>query len=121
MPAVASEAPPALSPVATVMVAVMILASCTTYEESTSSGSGQRLWIRSETVDCVGEAAQKCLLVRETADGPEEYFYDTIDGFDYVPGFTYVIDVEITEIDDPPADGSSLAYRLIEIVETTPA
>jgi hypothetical protein len=28
-----------------------------------------------------------------------------------------VIDVEITEIEDPPADASSLQYTLVEIVE----
>jgi len=30
-----------------------------------------------------------------------------------------VIDVEITEVDDPPADGSSLSYRLVSIVSET--
>lgn len=32
----------------------------------------------------------------------------------------YVLEVEITEVKDPPADGSSLHYRLVRTVESTP-
>ncbi len=79
-----------------------------------------RLWVSAETVECEGVGPQTCLQVAESADGPTEYFYDSIEGFTHEAGTSYVIDVEITEVDDPPADGSSLAYRLVSIVESSP-
>ena len=78
-----------------------------------------RLWIKGETVDCVGEAPQTCLQVADSEDGEYLYFYDAIEGFSFEEGTSYVIDVEISEVADPPADGSSLSYRLIEIIEMT--
>ncbi len=78
-----------------------------------------RLWIKGETVDCIGEAPQTCLQVAEAEDGEYLYFYDAIEGFSFEEGTSYVIDVEITEVADPPADGSSLAYSLIEIIEAS--
>ena len=79
-----------------------------------------RIWIAPETVDCVGVGPQKCLLVKESEDAEWGFFYDGIDGFTFVEGVSYVIDVEITEIEDPPADASSLEYRLIRVVEEIP-
>ncbi|MGI9599312.1 MAG: DUF4377 domain-containing protein [Acidimicrobiales bacterium] len=79
----------------------------------------KRLWIAAETVECVGVGPQTCLLVAESADGPSEYFYDSIEGFTHEPGTSYVIDVEVSEVVDPPEDGSSRSYRLIEIIEST--
>lgn len=76
-----------------------------------------RLWIKPELADCVGVAPQKCMQVAESADGDYEFFYDQIVGFDYVEGTSYVIDVAIQPVENPPADGSSLLYTLIEIVE----
>jgi len=76
-----------------------------------------RLWIGPELVECEGVAPMMCMQVAESEDGAYEYFYDEIEGFDYQEGTTYVIDVEITEIEDPPADASSLKYTLVEIVE----
>lgn len=76
-----------------------------------------RLWIGPERVECEGVAPMMCLQVAESADGEYEFFYDEIAGFDYQEGTSYVIDVEITEVEDPPADASSLQYTLVEIIE----
>lgn len=88
-----------------------LVAGCATAEEST------RLWIGPELVECEGVAPMMCMLVAESEDGEYEYFYDEIAGFDYQEGTSYVIDVEITEVEDPPADASSLQYTLVEIIE----
>ena len=80
-----------------------------------------RLWIEPQLVDCEGVAPQKCMVVAESADGETELFYDDIEGFDFVEGTTYVIDVSVEENPDPPADGSSLTYRLVEVIEQTDA
>lgn len=76
-----------------------------------------RMWIKPDLVDCVGEMEQKCMQVAEAEDGEYLWFYDQIDGFEYVEGTTYVIDVRIDEIADPPADGGSLAYTLVKVIE----
>ena len=76
-----------------------------------------RLWIGPERVECEGMAPMTCLQVAESEDGDYQLFYDTIEGFDYQEGTSYVIDVSITEVANPPADASSLQYTLVEIVE----
>ena len=76
-----------------------------------------RLWISPELVDCVGVFEQKCMQIATSANGETEFFYDLIEGFDFVEGTAYVIDVVIEEIEDPPADGSSLLYTLDRIIE----
>lgn len=77
-----------------------------------------RLWIGPELVDCTGVGPQKCMLVRHGPYGEWEYFYSGIEEFTHVEGTSYVIDVVVTEIEDPPADGSSLHYRLVEVLES---
>ena len=76
-----------------------------------------RLWIGPERVECEGVAPMICLQVAKSEDGDYQLFYDTIEGFDYQEGTSYVIDVSITEVENPPADSSSLQYTLVEIVE----
>ena len=76
-----------------------------------------RLWIGPERVECEGVAPMMCLQVAESEDGDYQLFHDTIEGFDYQEGTSYVIDVSITEVENPPADASSLQYTLIKIVE----
>ena len=76
-----------------------------------------RLWIGPERVECEGVAPMMCLQVATSEDGDYQLFYDTIEGFDYQEGTSYVIDVSITEVENPPADAASLQYTLVEIVE----
>lgn len=56
-----------------------------------------RLYVKPERVDCTGEAPQQCLQVAESEDGPYEFFYDSIEGFEFEEGTTYVLDVEVSE------------------------
>ena len=86
-----------------------------------SEGDIVTLYVGPEQVDCVGVASQKCLLVRESTEIDYSYFYSTIEGFDYEPGYNYELLVEKTPIDNPPADSSSIRWTLIEVVEQTPA
>ena len=76
-----------------------------------------RLWIGPERVECEGVAPMMCLQVAESEDGHYQLFYDSIKGFYYQEGTSYVIDVSITEVENPPADASSLQYTLVEVVE----
>ncbi len=99
--------------------------SPTTAETETETASGKdgpvdrvtRLWIKPNLVDCVGEAPQKCMQVAEAEGGEFFYFYDQIGGFTFEEGTTYVLDVQVEEVPDPPADASSLRYTLVDLVE----
>ncbi|MCB9808963.1 DUF4377 domain-containing protein [Candidatus Nomurabacteria bacterium] len=66
--------------------------------------------IAPNTVDCVGVGPMKCLVVNG------EYFYDHINGFDFVEGNEYEIIVARTEREDAPADASIYEYQLVEVI-----
>jgi hypothetical protein len=42
-----------------------------------------------------------------------------IEGFTYVEGFEYTLKVQKTTIKNPPADGSSISFKLIQVVSKT--
>jgi hypothetical protein len=65
---------------------------------------------------CVGVDIQLCLWVSKNGAAPE-YFYDTIESFDYKWGYTYEITAEQKKISRPAADGASITYRLKEIIK----
>ena len=89
-------------------------------EEEEYIPQGTVLRVNSYTETCQGLIEMQCLLVQEGdqigTDG-WEFFYTTIDGFAYEEGFLYDLDVKITEIENPPADASSLRYELIKLIE----
>ena len=74
------------------------------------------MFVGAELADCEGEAPMKCMRVRESQDAEWTYFYDQIEGFTHESGTHYELKVEVTKVDDPPQDGSSLRYKLVEIV-----
>lgn len=79
------------------------------------------LYVGPEEVECTGVAPQTCLQVKLSPDEEYGLFYDTINGFEFEPGFEYVLQVQVEQIENPPADGSSLQYTLIQVVSKTPA
>jgi heat shock protein HslJ len=58
----------------------------------------------------------KCMQVRRSPDEPYRNFYNQISGFEFERGYEYELLVEVTEVPNPPADGSSLRYALKEMV-----
>ena len=77
----------------------------------------KHIYIADHLVDCVGVAPQKCMLVKEKIVDEWTTFYDQIEGFEYEEGYEYLLNVNIKTIKNPPADGSSLKYTLIEVFE----
>lgn len=88
--------------------------SCNSSAEKT-----EKLVIASEQGDCVGVVPMKCLLVKKEGVQNWEFFYNSIEGFNYEPGYEYVLDVKVEKIENPPADGSSLKYILVKEVSKT--
>ncbi len=68
-----------------------------------------------ELQDCVGVGPQTCMIVND------EYFYDSIVGFEYEEGYNYELRVELIDRENPPADASSVIYTLVNLVSKTPA
>jgi len=73
-----------------------------------------------EKVPCEGEGPMECYQVRETPNGEWQLFYQEIEGFDWEPGFVYELQVNVYQVENPPAGGSSLRYELVEVVAKTP-
>ncbi len=84
-----------------------------------SNGQIVTLFVGPERVECTGVTSQMCLQVRLSPDEPYTLFYDTIQGFTHTPGFEYVLQVQVTQVENPPADASSLSYTLVAIVSQT--
>ncbi len=78
------------------------------------------LFVGPERVACEGEGPQECYQVKETAEGEWQLFYSEIEGFEWEPGYLSELRVNVYQVENPPAGGSSLRYELIEIVSKTP-
>ena len=85
-------------------------------EGKDSTGNTITLYVDSEQVDCVGVAPQKCLRAKTDPDGEWQLFYAPIEGFKYEEGFVYELKVDTFDVPNPPADGSSIRYELVEVV-----
>lgn len=96
-------------------------ASASSSASASAEGEVVRMWIAPELVECEGVGPMQCMQVAYTEDGEPELFYSAIDGFRFVEGTTYVVDVRVTPVENPPADGSSRAYTLVEVVSERPA
>ena len=81
----------------------------------------EHIFVGPHRVPCEGSYPQECLQVRRSLTSEWELFYDEIEGFVHVPGTTYELVVAVDQIADPPADASSLRYRLVEVVAATTA
>ncbi len=59
----------------------------------------------------------KCLRVRSSESADWTLFYESVEGFSFEEGFGYELLVERSSVANPPADGSSVRYRLISVVK----
>jgi hypothetical protein len=99
---------------ASIGTAFMLLASC-----SNASGPGDRvltLQVASTKVPCTGMFPTQCLQIRSGPGEPWGLTYGGIEGFTYEPGYEYTLRVSRRTIANPPADGSSVVYRLVAVL-----
>jgi len=100
---------------------LLLFFNCTSKDlnEDTYVPEGTLMRINSYTVPCEGIIEMNCLLLQKGNQiGTEQwdYFYDSIEGFEYEEGFQYDLDVLIKAIENPPADASSIRYQLIRLI-----
>ncbi|MGX9985814.1 DUF4377 domain-containing protein [Chryseobacterium sp. POL2] len=97
---------------------LFVLAQCSV--QTSENTSIKTLFVSAEQKDCSnGAGTQKCMLVREKPTEQWSYFYSNIDGFNYEPGYDYVLTVSTAKIANPPADASSIKYTLIKQISKT--
>ncbi|RKX46103.1 MAG: hypothetical protein DRP64_03730 [Verrucomicrobia bacterium] len=100
--------------------AILALAACSKPAPEQSDPApletgGKILYVGPTMTDCVGVASMTCLMVKGAPEDDYQMFYDSIKGFDYVPGYEYKLRVEVTERENVPEDASKLVYALVEV------
>ncbi len=105
------------------LLSLLFFISCSESSiEAEAEIEGTLFRVNSYTVTCQGLILQECLLIqRGEAIGTQDwtYLYDGINGFEFVPGFIYTLDVKITERDPVPQDVGKYEYALIKILSKT--
>ncbi|OHX66258.1 META domain-containing protein [Flammeovirga pacifica] len=98
----------------TLIIALLATACASTKSPEKNT---KTITVSSQMTDCTGVGPQKCLLIKEDGDTEWKNFYGKIEGFDYQEGTEYIIEVSVSKVDNPPADASSLHYKLEKIVK----
>lgn len=99
------------------LIFLVFLQTCLSPEKENTNIT--RLLIESYTTECQGFILQECYLVKEGDDiseGEWTFFYDTIIGFDYTPGFRYTIEVIKTEHNPLPQDIGKYQYTFLSLI-----
>jgi hypothetical protein len=101
---------------AALLLAAATVASCGGNE------SREETWdVQASEQECYAFAPTLCLQTRESAGSPWGHAYGGISGFHYEMGYRYQVRVRITEVDNPPADGSSETTELVDVLARTAA
>lgn len=93
----------------------------TTQVEESENAMDKTIYVGAQWVDCMGVGPMKCLQVKDTPAGKWQLFYDQIEGFTFEPGFEYVLRVKQEQLQNVPADASSLKWTLVDVIGRTPA
>ncbi|TQV77319.1 DUF4377 domain-containing protein [Aliikangiella marina] len=71
--------------------------------------------IASNKTVCTGLAQRSCLQVNIDGGTQVNNVFESIEGFDFEWGVTSRIQVEVSNLDNPPQDASSVSYELYSI------
>ncbi|WP_176829910.1 DUF4377 domain-containing protein [Tenacibaculum sp. MAR_2009_124] len=103
------------------LILLLISVSCAVNK----TNSHQVIWVNSSKVPCTGVAPMHCMQIQTGNVLNQDnwtLFYDSIEGFDYIPGNIYKLKVSVISLDPDlvPADASTKKYKLIEVISKTP-
>ncbi len=73
--------------------------------------------VAGQRAPCTGVAPGLCLQVRTSPGAPWQLHHGEIEGFTFEPGVESVLRVKELSVDHPPADGSSVRWVLVEVLE----
>jgi heat shock protein HslJ len=83
----------------------------------TSEATEKIIYVNGRTVPCTGVAPQQCWQVKESKSDDWKLLYHGIKGFNYEQGYLYKLQVREEIIANPPADGSSREWVLVDVLE----
>jgi len=99
----------------TVLILFTLLWGTISYAQSNNF----RMEIKENRGDCQGVAKQKCYLVKYHNSKDWEFFYATLENFNYEEGHRYRVLVKRTAIPNPPADAPSYRYEVLKVLKKT--
>lgn len=101
-----------------ISIAAWFFMSACSNDEPKDTSELIHLWVSAQTtVTDNHEAPIECMQVKYSLDGSwEPMLFGTIENFQYEKGVEYELSVIRTTLSNPPADGSSFAYRLERII-----
>jgi heat shock protein HslJ len=73
------------------------------------------IYIGPERVECEGEGPQQCYQYKESPGDDWLLLYNEIDGLEYEEGYVYELVVAETNVENPPAGGSSVNLTLVDV------
>lgn len=102
------------------LITVVVFTSCSAQKELTTNS--YIMWVKGIQVDCTGVGPMKCLQVQKNdfiEPGKWQNFYTEIEGFHFQTGSLCKLLVSEEKLDESqvPADGSSIKYKLVEVLE----
>ncbi|WP_281613716.1 META domain-containing protein [Flammeovirga sp. SubArs3] len=100
-----------------ILLLAALVSACATSKQP--NAQHKTITVGPQKADCVGVGPQECLQIKEGDATTWSNFYGSIEGFDYEEGYEYVLNVAVSQVDNPPADGSSLHYKLVKVVKKT--
>ncbi|WP_218310715.1 DUF4377 domain-containing protein [Alteromonas antoniana] len=95
------------------LLAAMLLNACSSDDESSEV---RQLSIQSHKVVCEAVSQQLCLSASGQNDLTAFFpFYEDIRDFQFQWGHQYSLTVEVSRVENPPADGSDREYTLLSV------
>ena len=103
------------------IIALLFLSACGV-ENPLSSLVGEEEHIEIITIGpyikrCQGFIEQDCYLEYNEDSARWEFFYESIQGFDFEPGFIYTLEVRLEDRGTEIQDVGRYAYHLVKIIE----
>lgn len=74
------------------------------------------IYVGPERVECEGEGPQLCYQYKENPQDDWLLYYGEIENFEYEEGYVYELVVAESNVDAPPAGGSSVRLTLVDVV-----
>ena len=99
------------------LLPTLVLVACSDNQED---GKTVKVQVAPQQVACTGVTQQRCLEVRFADDAPWQLFYGNIKGFDFQPGYQYVLEVRQQDAKQDDPTRSRLAWELVKEWQKTP-
>ena len=68
-------------------------------------------------VPCVGAFEQDCYLEYNADSGRWEFFYESIQGFNFEPGYFYTLEVRLEDVGTEYQDAGRYDYHLVKVLD----